>query len=188
MVIRLLFGCLIKFCSQVSKKISRIWDFPLKFVGTPGNYNFLLFFSKDFNSSAPKITPQQFEIQWKTSSALQIQNQSKALSDLSKLYSFWENTGAIVRFEEVIRVSESLESKLDKSYPNHVGGQVVSLKEKGEERRLFIKCKTGWISFRKFYYARKKMMTASDFYSGFISTKKSSVPKFISNYEVAKLP
>ena len=139
-----------------------------------------------FILTAPKVSSKQFEIRWKMSSSVEIQNQSKALSDLSKLYSFWESTGEIVRFSDLIQVPESVQSNLQVMYPHHVEGQVATLKEKGQERRLFIKCREGWISFRQFYYAKKKMMSASDFYSGFISTRKDSVPKFISKYETEK--
>ena len=126
-----------------------------------------------------------FEINWETHTAAQIHNQSRALSDLSKLYSFWKHTREMVKFEGFVSIDSSLQSILDMKFPKYLPGQVATVKIKGKKRReLYIKCKEGWISFERFYYSRKKPMDASDFYSGFISTKKNSVPQFVSKHEI----
>lgn len=125
-----------------------------------------------------------FEIHWETRTATQIRNQSRALSDLSKLYSFWRQTSEMVKFEDFLTIDDQLQSTLDVKYPEYSPGQVATIKTKGKKRALYIKCKQGWVSFERFFYSRKKSMDASDFYSGFISTKKDSVPQFVSKHEI----
>lgn len=125
-----------------------------------------------------------FQINWETQTASQIHNQSRALSDLSKLYSFWKHTNEMVKFEGFVPIDSSLQATLDTKFSDLLPGQIATIKAKGRKRELYIKCKHGWISFQRFYYSRKKPMDASDFYSGFISTKKNSVPQFVSKHEI----
>lgn len=121
-------------------------------------------------SYAPKIVKSDFEIKWTEKSAEDVYNQSRALADMGKLYSFWKDT--IVRFEKPLQPSSLENLCLDDKYPNYSPGQVISVKQ-GKTRLVCIKCLQGWISFERFFYDKRKVMTASDFYSGFMSNNKS---------------
>ena len=59
-------------------------------------------------------------------------------------------------------------------------GQTIAIK-RGKERFICIKCSSGWISFRQFYYGPKKVMTPSDFFNGYMSKHKDRKQFFVSS-------
>ncbi len=122
--------------------------------------------------SAPMMKKKHRQIQWTENTAYEVYNQYRALSDLSKLFSFWEETGVKVRFQDIVHPEVINSVNLGQRAPNAKPGQVFSIKQKGQERLLCVKCKEGWVAFRSFYYGPKKVMKASDFYAGYVSKHK----------------
>merc|ERR1719270_1523743 len=129
---------------------------------------------------APKITKDMLEIKWEKKTAKEVYNQFRALSHISKLYSYWKESKTIVRFENPIPPN-ILDELIRKEDENSVPGQVMSLKNKTHGRIVFIKCKKGWIAFRNIYYGQRKVMTMSDFYNGFFHQQKSDKLLFSSS-------
>jgi len=125
---------------------------------------------------APKITKDMFEIKWKEKTAQEVYNQFRALGNISKLYSYWKNTETIVRFDNPLPPSNI--SDVDYSAEDLefcVPGQVVSKKTKKHGRLVCIRCKSGWIAFRKIYYGQRKVMSMSDFHNGFLQNNQKIV-------------
>lgn len=123
------------------------------------------------------------EIHWSKKTSTQVYNQYRALADISKLYSFWKGSSEKVRFDNIVHPDNLNEQWLHERYPDHQPGEAVSVKKKGHERLICIKCAQGWVAFKSFYYGPRKHMTASDFYSGFMSSQISggSKPSFVAS-------
>lgn len=120
-------------------------------------------------SYAPRLTKSSFEVKWDQCSSWDVYNQYRALAGLSKLYSVWQDTGRTVRFANivhphVVRELATAENDDDDVLP----GRTVSIKANGQ-RYIAIKCNKGWVSFEQFYYGSRKVMSASDFFNGFMS-------------------
>ena len=125
---------------------------------------------------APKITKDMFEIKWKEKTAQEIYNQFRALGNIYKLYSYWKSTDTIVRFDNPLPPSNI--SDVDYSAEQLefcVPGQVISKKTKRHGRLVCIRCKSGWIAFRKIYYGQRKAMNMSDFHNGFLQNNQKIV-------------
>ncbi len=117
--------------------------------------------------SAPKLTKKSFEIIWQDRSSRQIYNQWRALSDLGKLYSIWQDTGVLVHLADIVH-PDIVDSLNIKDSDDYLPGQTISVKRK-KDRYICIKCRSGWTSFRQFYYGPKKVMSPTDFFNGYIS-------------------
>ena len=131
-----------------------------------------------FMISAPRITKDMFQIEWSQKSATEVFNQFRALSDISKLHSYWQDTGETVRFDSIVHPSELQAYDLEKLAPNAEPGQAFSFKRKGKGRYLCIKCRKGWVAFKDFYYGPRKIMSPSDFYAGFMSKRHRDKNQF----------
>jgi methionyl-tRNA formyltransferase len=121
--------------------------------------------------AAPKIGKESFEIHWTKQTALQVYNQYRAVSDLSKLHSTWQETNKVVRLNDIVHPAVIENMDLDRLHPDAQPGQVIVTprKKKGCERYLCIKCLDGWTAFRQLYYGPRKVIGAADFNSGFIT-------------------
>ena len=134
-------------------------------------------------SYAPKITKDMFELKWEEKTAQEIYNQFRALSDTSKLYSYWKNTSTIVRFEDALspRTIKSEITNFSVEDEDSVPGQVIPKMTKKHGKLICIKCVEGWITFRKFYYGQRGVMNSADFYNGFLKTqRKMDNSRFVS--------
>jgi len=123
-----------------------------------------------FSISAPKISKSDFGINWDHLSSQDVYNLWRGISDVGKLFSHWQESNAIVRFQDIIHpdIIKTLDiTNSDNYYP----GETVSIK-RGPDRFICIKCNSGWTSFKKFYYEQKKVMTATEFHNGFFSKTK----------------
>ena len=52
--------------------------------------------------SAPKLTKKSFEIIWQDRTAQEVYNQWRALSDLGKLYSIWQDSEVLVHLGDIV--------------------------------------------------------------------------------------
>lgn len=129
---------------------------------------------------APKIIKSTFEIAWNSKTNWEVYNQFRALGEISKLYSFWEKSNTIIRFDKALSPRVLSDFNLDQTYPDAVPGKVISVKHKSD-RFICVKCANGWIAFENFYLGAKKCMTTQDFYSGYIAKDKKGSHKFVSS-------
>ena len=141
---------------------------------------------------APRIDKSFYNIDWTSSTSQDIYNQSRALSGSGKLFSTWKDTDVIVRFAECIKpnIVNSLHIGLEDEIVSP--GRVVYVKNKTQassetahhrrnetKRYICIKCKSGWISFARFYYGTNKAMNALDFFNGYISRHRTRPQHFV---------
>jgi len=131
-----------------------------------------------FPVSAPKLTKKSFEIIWQDSTSRDVYNQWRALADLGKLYSYWQDSGVLVHLADMVHpdIVDSLNLDDASSEP----GQTISVKRK-KERYICVKCKSGRVAFRKFFYGPKKVMSSHDFFNGYISRNRDRKLFFVSS-------
>ena len=119
---------------------------------------------------APRINPSMFDLKWNEWSADQVWNRYRGLTDFGKLQSVWLDTNELVRFQDMRHPNDLFKFKLEnESSP----GKTVFVRDR---RDLFmcIKCREGWVSFKNFYYGKRKVMSTRDFYNGFFSKYKKT--------------
>lgn len=110
---------------------------------------------------------------WRDKTAQEIFNQHRALHDLSKLWSNWAESGHIVRFSNIIHPDIIRDLNCEQICPEAQPGRVIHVKcYKTKAHFICIKAREGWVSFEEFYYDKRKMMTAVDFFNGFISRRE----------------
>lgn len=121
---------------------------------------------------APIIDKSVFKINWNEMTSESLWNHYRGFSLFGKFHSTWLDTGVNVRFDQMLSPDE-LESILllleQEAGDNVRPGRALYVKTRRKERRLCIRCKSGWVGFEKFYYANKKVMTPVDFFNGFMS-------------------
>ena len=133
---------------------------------------------------APRIDISSYNVDWNSSTSQDVYNQSRALSGSGKLYSTWKDSDVIVRFSGCVKpeVVQGLNVKAENE-SDVKPGRVVYVKTRSpvnndgqssnvackNRRFICIKCKSGWIAFDQFYYGSNKVMSALDFYNGYIS-------------------
>ena len=69
-----------------------------------------------------------FEIHWDRKTAKQVYDQYRALGDIAKLYSFWQNTNEKVKMIDILPPNREDDFTFDNKYPNSEPGQVVTFK------------------------------------------------------------
>jgi hypothetical protein len=50
-----------------------------------------------------------------------------------------------------------------------------------KDRYVCIKCRSGWASFREFYYGPKRVMSPTDFFNGFMSRHRHRKLLFVAS-------
>ncbi|XP_059092285.1 methionyl-tRNA formyltransferase, mitochondrial-like [Tigriopus californicus] len=119
---------------------------------------------------APHIDKTFFEIRWEDKTAQEIFNQYRALHDMSKLWSYWAESGHIVRFSSIIHPDIIRDLNCEQVCPEALPGRTIHIKcYRTKDHFVCIKAKKGWVAFQEFYYDKRKVMKAVDFFNGFIS-------------------
>lgn len=101
-------------------------------------------------------------------SSIQIYNLWRAVGDFMKLRATWESTGATCRFAICLNPSDLQELNLDSKFPAAAPGRTVYVKINKKKKFLCIRCAEGWIGIDQIYYEKKKVMSPTDFYNGFL--------------------
>jgi hypothetical protein len=114
-------------------------------------------------------------------SSQEVYNLWRGISDLGKLFSHWQETQSTVRFQEIVHPNITDNLNISNS-EDFLPGETLFIKS-GSEKFICIKCKTGWTSFRKFYYDNRKVMTPSDFHNGFLSKDRRKKNFFKTNFD-----
>ena len=135
----------------------------------------------DSQFSAPKLTKKSFEVMWQDSTSREVYNQWRALADLGKLFSYWQDSGVMVHLADLVHPDIVDSLKLDETGSDP--GRTISVKRK-KERYICVKCKSGWVAFRNFFYGPKKVMTANDFFNGYISKNRDRNLFFVSSHHL----
>lgn len=79
------------------------------------------------------------------------------------------DTNELVRVDDMDNPSGLLKFQLDSTFGSEcLPGRTVCVRGK-KGRFVCIKCKSGWVNFNKFWVGHRKIMTARDFFNGFIS-------------------
>jgi hypothetical protein len=73
------------------------------------------------------LTKKSFEIIWQDCTSRQVYDQWRALSDLGKLYSFWQNTGVLVHLADIVHPDVLDSLKIEESLPGEAIEPGVSL-------------------------------------------------------------
>lgn len=147
--------------------------------------------------SAPVIGKEMFAIDWEGNTAKQVYDQYRALGQLSKLHSVWEDTGVTVRFSGGLNPEHTTE-RLDLGRraaalhnlqgPRDLdddatppGTAVYAKKVKGRTDRnlLCIRCRRGWMSFEDIFYGPGKVMSPMDFFNGYMTSSRGRIQRFI---------
>jgi hypothetical protein len=100
---------------------------------------------------------------------------------LGKLFSIWQDTGAVVHLADIVHpdIVDSLDIGAN-STEEFRPGQTVPVKRK-KERFICIKCRSGWVAFRQFYYGPKKVMSPTDFFNGYMSKHRLRKQFFVTS-------
>ena len=141
---------------------------------------------------APCINNSFYNIDWASSTSRDVYNQYRALSESGKLYSVWKDTDVKVMLVNCIR--PEIVDRLDITLENDnspTPGRVRFVKIQSQklepnlkssnkmERFICIKCKSGWIAFTHLYYGPNKLMSALDYYNGYISKNRTRPQYFV---------
>ena len=133
------------------------------------------------------MTKSDFEVIWQDRTSRQVYDQWRALSDLGKLYSYWQDTGVRVHLADLVHPDIVGSLNIEGANASEVfePGRTLRIRNK-KDRFICVKCKSGWVSFRKFYYGPKKVMLANDFFNGFISKQRDKSLFFVTSGHLVK--
>ena len=143
---------------------------------------------------APVIDKSLYNIDWNCSTSRDVYNKSRALSGSGKLYSTWKDTDVKVMFSDCIKpdIVDALHIKLEDEIDVKPGRVVyVKTRQKNStddppsnknmetKRYLCVKCKSGWIAFANFYYGSHKIISALEYFNGYISRHRTRPQYFV---------
>jgi len=104
----------------------------------------------------------------------QVYNLWRAVGDLVKLRAIYQRTEVEVRFTTCL--SPSILSSTNRLSEKEVSGTIKYLKM-GKDKYMCVKCSKGWVAFTGIFYGKRKEMSPTDFYNGFLS--KSDENRFV---------
>jgi len=106
----------------------------------------------------------------------QVYNLWRAVGDLVKLRAIYQRTGVEVRFTTCL--SPSILASTNRLSEEEFSGTIKYLKMGKNKKYMCVKCSKGWIAFTGIFYGKRKEMSPTDFYNGFLS--KSDENRFVS--------
>jgi len=123
---------------------------------------------------APLIDKNIAVIKWTSMSKDQVYNLWRAVGDLTKLRTVYQETGHPVMIATVLSPRELEGADLD---PHSEPGTLTFIRRGKKRRYVCVKCREGWVAVSDIYYHNKKVMGPMDFYNGWLS--KTGSHKFI---------
>merc|ERR1719481_957443 len=126
---------------------------------------------------APLISKDIANVDWRSMTNWQVYNLWRAVGDLTKLRTIYQETGLEVRIETVIPPRLLDGAALDDSASP---GTIVFIRRSKKSKFVCVKCSEGWVAISDIYYHNKKVMQPIDFYNGLLS--RPGVHKFINDY------
>ena len=123
---------------------------------------------------APLIDKNIAVINWTSMTNLQVYNLWRAVGDLTKLRTVFQETGHPVMIATVLSPRELDGADLITSAEP---GSLTFIRRGKQKRYVCVKCSEGWVAVSDIYYHNKKVMRPIDFYNGWLS--KSGSHKFI---------
>jgi len=127
-------------------------------------------------SLAPLISKDIAKVDWSLLTNFQVYDLWRAVGDLTKLRTIYQETGLVVRIETVISPRLLEGANLDDSAPP---GSIVFIRRSKKSKFVCVKCCEGWVAISDIYYHNKKVMKPIDFYNGLLSRPGSH--KFIND-------
>merc|ERR1712080_98620 len=113
----------------------------------------------------------------------QVYNLWRAVGDLVKLRAIYERTGVEVRFTTCL--PPCIIASSVRLTEEEVSGTIKYLNMGRGKKYMCVKCKKGWVAFTGIFYGKRKEMSPTDFYNGFLS--KSDENRFVSSSHLYSL-
>ena len=115
---------------------------------------------------APLFDKSSAVIDWSAMSSKQVYNLWRAVGDLTKLRTKYQETGLDVRIGSIMhpRCLEGADLSAEAE-----PGTVVFIRRSKKDKYVCVKCLEGWVAISDIYYHNKKVMRPIDFYNGLLS-------------------
>lgn len=123
---------------------------------------------------APLVDKNVAVIDWAALTCTQVYNLWRAVGDLVKLRTRYQETGHTVMVATVLHPKLLDGAALD---PGAEPGTLVFIRRSKRDKFVCVKCAEGWVAVSDIYYHNKKVMKPIDFYNGLLS--RPGVHKFI---------
>ena len=123
---------------------------------------------------APLVDKNVAVIDWAALTCTQVYNLWRAVGDLVKLRTRYQETGHTVMVATVLHPKLLDGAALD---PGAEPGTLAFIRRSKRDKFVCVKCAEGWVAVSDIYYHNKKVMKPIDFYNGWLSRPGSH--KFI---------
>jgi len=125
---------------------------------------------------APLVTKAMARVDFEQLEARQVYDLWRAVGDLSKLRTIYQETGEVVLLATCLPPATT--SATTRLPPAAAPGTLHYLKLGKKQKYLCVRCREGWVAFTGIFYGKRKEMSPVDFYNGFLS--KPGEHRFVS--------